>query len=132
MPLEHCNFTTILRNRHNKHNVARPLHFFDVVHMDIAYGDTVAPGGIKFTMAIVNQKPRYNFVFPLTNCRSSTIIETLQKLQVCAGKLPKILYTDFDPKLLSQKITTWYNTHNGMILVAPPEQHHQNGLVERT
>ena len=49
-----------------------------------------------------------------------------------AGKLPKILYTDFDTKLLSKQIVNWYATNNGAIFAAPPEQQHQNGLVERT
>ena len=100
--------------------------------MDIAYGDTVAPGGIKFALIIVDRKTRYNYVFPLTDCKSTTIIATLQLLKVSAGKLPRLLYTDFDPKLLSKKVTTWYNSQNGMILAAPPEQQDQNGLVKRT
>ena len=110
----------------------RPAHFFDVAHMDIAYGDTVAPGGIKFALVIVDRKTHYTFVYPLTDCKSVTIITALQQLKVTAGKLPKVLYTDFDPKLLSKKITTWYNNNNCTILAAPPGQQHQNGLVERT
>ena len=132
LPLEHGDFATIHRNTHNKSAVERPSHFFDVAHMDIAYGDTVAPGGIKFALVVVDRKTRYNFVFPLTDCKSTTIINTLQKLKVTAGKLPRKLYTDFDPKLLSAKVTSWYHQQNGMILAAPPEQQHQNGLVERT
>ncbi len=56
----------------------------------------------------------------------------IQQLKSMAGTLPRILYTDFDPKILSTNITEWYTSHDGIILVAPPEQQHQNGLVERT
>ncbi len=132
IPLEHGNFTTVTHNKHNKSPIQRPSHFFDVAHMDIAYGDTVAPGGIKFALVVVDCKIRYNFVFPLTDCKSTTLINTHQKLKVTAGKLPQTLYSDFDPKLLSSKITAWYHSQNGIILAAPLEQHHQNRLVERT
>ncbi len=60
------------------------------------------------------------------------IIHSLQQLKVMAGKLPKVLYTDFDTKLLSKQIVNWYAGNNGAIFAAPPEQQHQNGLVERT
>ena len=132
IPLEHGNFTTINRSKHNTNQVPRSAHFFDAAHMDIAYGDTVAPGGVKFALILVDRKTRYTFVYPLTDCKSTTIIHTLQQLKVTAGKLPRKLYTDFDPKLLSKIITTWYNSNNGIILAAPPEQQHQNGLVEKT
>ena len=100
--------------------------------MDIAYGDTVAPGGVKFAPILVDRKTRYTFVYPLTDCKSMTITDTLKQIKVVAGKLPRKLYTDFDPKLLSKKITTWYTNHNNIILAAPPEQQYQNGLVKRT
>ena len=132
LPLSHGDMATIQRHKSNKECVQRPKHFFDIAHMDITYGDTVAPGGIKYALVIVDRKTRYNFVQPLKDCKSTSIITALQQLKVMAGKLPRILYTDFDPKLLSKSITEWYNTNNGILLAAPPEQQHQNGLVERT
>ena len=126
------NFTTIKKHTHNKAMVERPKHFFDIAHIDIAYGDTVAPGAIKFALIIVDRKTRYNYCLPLQDCKSSTITVALQKLKVLAGKLPKLIYTDFDPKLLSKTVTTWLQNQNTIILAAPPEQQHQNGLVERT
>ena len=56
IPLEHGNYTTINRNKHNKTPIPRPAHFFYAAHMDIAYGDTVAPGGIKFALILVDRK----------------------------------------------------------------------------
>ena len=119
--------TNTIKTQSNNHPI-----FFEVAHMDIAYGDTVAPGGIKFALVVVDRKTHYNFIFPLTECKSTTIINTLRKLKVTAGKLSRTLYMDFDPKLLSAKITTWYNSQNDIILAAPPKQQHQNGLVKRT
>ncbi len=49
-----------------------------------------------------------------------------------AGKLPRIMYTDFDPKLISNNVIEYYHKNDRIILAAPPEQQHQNGLVERT
>ena len=97
IPLSHGDFTTIQRHRSNKTEVVRPKHFFDIAHMDITYGDTVAPGGIKFALIIVDHKTRYNFVL-----------------------------------LLSNAVSDWYHQNDSIILAAPPEQQHQNGLVERT
>ena len=91
----------------------------------------VAPDGIKFALILVDRKTRFTFAYPLIDYKSTTIIDTLQQIKVTAGKLLRKLYTDFDPKLLSKKITTWYSNNNNIILAAPPEQRHQNGLVER-
>ena len=92
----------------------------------------VAPVGIKFALLVVDRKTRYNFVLPLQDCKSISITNALQKLKVMDGKLPQIMYTDFDPKLLSKTVTNWYHNNDGMIMAAPPEQQHQNGLAERT
>ena len=81
---------------------------------------------------IVDRKTRYNYCLPLKDCKSTSIIAALQKLKVMAGKYPKMIYTDFDPKLLSNKVTQWLGEKDCLILAAPPEQQHQNGLVERT
>lgn len=120
IPLNHSDFTTIQRHTSNKNPAERPKHFFDVAHMDITYGDTVVPGGIKFALIIVDRKTRYNYILPLKDCKGSSITEALLQLKSMAGKLPRILYTDFDSKLLSTKVRTWYNSHGGIILAAPP------------
>ena len=43
MPITHGDVSTIQKHRSNKQEVIRPNHFFDITHMDITYGDTVAP-----------------------------------------------------------------------------------------
>ena len=105
IPKDIGNYTTIKKHTHNKNTVQQPHHFFDVAHIDIAYGDTVAPGALKFALMVVDRKTRYNYCLPLTDCKSTTITNKLQKLKVIAGKVPKLIYTDIDPKLLSKTVT---------------------------
>ena len=131
-PLQIGDVTTIKRHISNKSPVSRQDKFFDAAHMDIAYGDIVAPGGIKFALIVVNRKTRYTYVLPLRNCQSSTIFSALKQLRLMAGKLPTYFYTDFDPKLLSSTALSYCSDHNCMVFAAPTEQQHQNGLVERT
>ena len=66
------NFTTIKKHTHNKNTVQRPHHFFNVAHIDIAYGDMVALGAFKFALMVVNRKIRLNYCLPLTDCKSMT------------------------------------------------------------
>ena len=84
----------------------------------ITYGDTVAPGGIKFALLVVDQKTRYNFLLPLKDCKGTSLIDALQKLKIMAGKLPRIIYTNFDPKILSKNVANWYHKNDGIILAA--------------
>ena len=125
-PMEIGDVTTIHRTTSNKSPVPRPTAFFDAAHMDIAYGDVVAPGGIKFALIIVDRKTRYTYVLPLKNCQSQSIITALTQLKIMAGKLPTSLYTDFDSKLLSSSVLTFCAQHNTMIIAAPSEQQNQN------
>lgn len=67
-------------------------------------------------------KTKYTFVLPLTDCKCTTITSSLQQLKIMAGKIPKILCTDYDPKLLSNKVNTWYETDDDIILLVPPDQ----------
>ena len=93
----------------------------------------MAPGGIKFALLIVDRKTRYNFILPLQDCKSTSIITALQQLKTMAGKLPRIMYTDFDPKLLLKMVCSWYHKNMGIILAATPEQQQQqNGLAKQT
>ena len=73
-PMELGDVSTIKRHTSNKLPVPRPNYFFDAAHMDIAYGDVVAPGGIKFSLIIVARKTRNTYVLPLKNCQSQSII----------------------------------------------------------
>ena len=49
-----------------------------------------------------------------------------------AGKLPTRFFTDFDTKILSEAVTEFCADNDSLLLAVPPDQQHQNGLVERT
>ena len=67
--------------------VPRPHHFFDVAHIDITYGDTVAPGEIKFALLIADTKNRYNYCIPLTDCKEYINLNGTLKVESYVGEI---------------------------------------------
>lgn len=131
LPNEIGDFTTIQRHSSNKNPLPRPKHFFDVAHIDIAYGDSVALGAIKYILLIVDRKTRYAIERPLQNMTADSIISQLQYVKKTYGRLPQKLYTDFDRKLLSRKVQYFCNQHDCNITACPHNQQNQNGLYEQ-
>ncbi len=131
IPKDISQFATITRQKHNKNPIPRPDKFFDVAHMDIGYGDTVAPGGYKYVLLIVDRKTRFSYVFGLKNTKADSILTALKELKVSAGCLPRTLYTDFDPKILSRPVINFCLDNQTDLLACPEGQQNQNGLVER-
>ena len=66
IPAEIGTYTTIKQHTYNTKPIERPKKFFDTAHLDIAYGDTIAPGGIKYALIVVDHKTRYFYTLPLT------------------------------------------------------------------
>ena len=81
-----------------------PAFFFDVTHMNTSIRDITAPGGIKYSLIIVDYRTGFTYTLPLKTCRSNAIIQALKHLQHMAGKLPLGLFTDFDLKLLCETV----------------------------
>ena len=52
-------------------------------------------------------------------------------MKAITGMLPRKLYTDFDRTLMGSEVRQHCATNNCLILAAPKDQQHQNGLVER-
>ena len=109
-----------------------PKSFVEVAHMDITYGDITAPGGIKNTFIIVDRKTRFTHTQPLKNYKGNSIIFALKKLKTMAGKVPGRFFTDFNTKILCETVTEFCTDNSSVLMVSPPDQQHQNGLVERT
>lgn len=107
LPRDISQYTTIHRNSHNKTAIPRPENFFNVAHMDIGYDDAIAPGGYKFVLLIVDRQTQYSYMFGLKDTKAMSIVKTLKELLIIAGNLPKTIYTDFDPKVLSSKVVTF-------------------------
>lgn len=131
LPQEIGDFTTIQRPKSNKSPISRPLHFFDVAHVDIGFGDSIAPGGIKYVLLLVDRKTRYSIERPLQSTSSDSIITQLKYISATYGRLPKQIYSDFDPKLLSKKVRTFCHENNSIIHACPHSQQNQNGSCER-
>ena len=124
-------YTTIKCHKHNTNLIPHPSQFFDVVHIDIGYGDTIVPGGFKFCLLIVDCKTRYSFIFGLKDTKASSIITALRKLHATTGMFPKQIYTDFDSKLLSSPVLTYCTKLHCQLHSCPEGQQNQNGLVEQ-
>ena len=131
LPKDISQYIPIQRTRHNNNPIPRHQQFFDVAHMDIGYGDAIAPGGYKFVLLIVDRKTRNSYIFGLKDTKATSIVTALKELHVIAGKLPNTLYTDFDPKILSQTVTKYCHDNQTHLLACPEGQQNQNGLVER-
>ncbi len=48
--------------------------FLGVVHVDIAFGDCIAPGGFHYALIFVDHATRYNWVFGLKDLSSDSIL----------------------------------------------------------
>lgn len=131
VPQEMRTFTTIQRTKSNKSPIPRSLHLFDAAHLDIGYGDSIAPGGIKYVLLLVDRKTRISIERPLQSMSSTDIIHQLKYIATTFGGLPKTIYTDFENKLLSKAVTILCNTHGSRLLACPHSQQNQNGLCER-
>ena len=104
-------------------------------HVDFGFGScTTAIGGIKYSLFFVERATCTQRIYPLANLLTTSLLqqEGFQKFRWDCGKsLPQTIYTDFDPTLTSGKVLEYLLSQNTKILAAPPEQQHQNGLVER-
>mmetsp|Transcript_14188 Transcript_14188/g.20776 ORF Transcript_14188/g.20776 Transcript_14188/m.20776 type:complete len:98 (-) Transcript_14188:1729-2022(-) len=64
------------------------------MHAGIGYGDSTAPGGIKYILILVDQKSRYCWVYGLKGISGDDIKAAFRKFKIEAGTLPTNLYTD--------------------------------------
>ena len=62
---------------------------------------------IKVELIIVDPKYIYVTTSPIEKLQKHHNFSALQQLKIIAGKLPRILYTDFDPKLILDKVWDW-------------------------
>ena len=107
------------------------LKYSDIWHVDIGYGPSTGIGGMRYTLLCVDKATRYKFVFGLKNLNSSILAALKQFINKC-GEKPKLICTDFDPKLFAGDVATYLTDKKIEIEAAPPYRQHQNGLVERS
>ena len=122
---------TLSSNRRNK-NVSenKNLANGEVYNMDIAYGPTVAIGGIKYALVLIDRKSKRKFIYGLKNLGTS-IQNALNQFLVDANVKPRLIRTDFDHRLIGGRTRKMLIKQNIKIEAAPPRRQHQNGLIER-
>eukprot|EP00957_Ditylum_brightwellii_P116639 8896928-Ditylum_brightwellii.AAC.1 len=102
------------------------------MHAAIGYGDSTAPGGIKYILILVDWKSYYCWVYGLKGISGDDIKAAFRKFKVKAGNLPTNLYMDFDKKIIKGKCKEYLEDNNVCVVAAPSGRQSQNGLVERT
>ena len=131
---------TINKSKRNTNPLPLPLHFGDVVHMDIIYGSVTAIEGYRYGLFIVDRPTRSRFIYPMKILKTD-ILPTLQKFCNDIGMRPKRILTDFDHKLMGQKVLEMFTPPDceciidtapppPIIEAAPPYKQNQNGLAE--
>ena len=73
---------------------------------------------------------RTQFAYPLQNVTTS-LLKQIKRFMAEVGVKPKLMYTDFNPKLMDGKVAAYLEESKVVVKAAPPEQQHKNGLVER-
>ena len=131
---------TINKSKRNTNPLPLPLHFGDVVHMDIIYGSVTAIESYRYGLFIVDRATRSRFIYPMKILKTD-ILPTLQKFCNNIGMRPKRILTDFDHKLMGQKVLEMFTPPDceciidtapppPIIEAAPPYKQNQNGLAE--
>ena len=121
---------TIDKTKISKTPVPLPKHFGDVMHADIGYGCTAGIAGVKYALFIVDRATRHKYIYPIKSLEHD-IVPAFQKLVRDMGFAPKKIITDFDYKLMGNKITDYFTPLYTIMECAPPRHQHKNGLVER-
>ena len=121
---------TMSSRRRNQSPSEPPPSYSDIWHMDIGFGPCTSIGGFRYTLMLVDKATRYKFVYGLKNLKSS-LSKAIHKFLRSVGRIPQLIRTDFDTKLIGEKIENIFLQKNIRLEAAPPHRQHQNGLVER-
>ena len=94
---------TLKSNKQNK-KLADTSHLKpeEVYNMDIAYGPTVAIGGIKYALILINRKTKRKLIYGLKNLTTS-LQNAFKQFLVDVMVKPCLLQTDFDHRLIGGK-----------------------------
>ena len=75
--------------------VHRPLmtsryKYLDAVHVDIAFGDCLSVGGLRYALILVDRATRYNWTFGLSDLSSASILGAFRKFRASASALARV------------------------------------------
>jgi hypothetical protein len=68
--LDMGDLASIRKSTRNTTPVPRPLHFGDVIHMDIVFGTDVSIGNIHYGLLFTDRYSRMTYIYPLQNLSS--------------------------------------------------------------
>jgi hypothetical protein len=69
--------------------------------MDIGFGNTDSPGGFKYSLLVVDNKTRNNFIYGLRAVTGDCIHNDLLAFFIEAGGIPDTIQCDSDTKFLA-------------------------------
>ena len=88
--------------------------------MDIGYGDGTSPGGVNYTLMLVDSSKRYAWIYGMHGTSKEDIMSMLWRFFIDAGGFPKRIQCDFDLRFLGGKVTRLLASHGVHIRAAPP------------
>eukprot|EP00957_Ditylum_brightwellii_P210934 15365571-Ditylum_brightwellii.AAC.2 len=115
----------------SKEFIPPPPNIIHTLYCNVGYGDLTAPGRIKYVLVLVDRKSCYCWVYSLKGISGDDIRSAFCKFKICAGRLPKLLYTKSDKKIIKGSCKEYLKNDVG-VSAAPLDQQSQNGFVEWT
>ena len=106
-------------------------HHGNVIHCDIGFGPTTPHNWVNYCILFADKATCINIIKPLKTLKNNSLLIAFQKIINQLGVTPKLIHTDFDPKLISGKVHAYLDEKNIKIKTALPKCQDQNGLVER-
>ena len=100
--------------------VQHKIKYGDEWHMDISFGPCTAIGAITHCLVLIDRATRTHCTYLLKNL-TDLLLSKVKKFISQAGKVPKTIYTDFDPKLMAGNVRIYLEEEKGIeVKVAPP------------
>ena len=129
-PLALGTYTTIPKAKRGGPIDRTKYKYLDIVHCDIAFGDGVAVGGIRYALVFADRATRYTWVFSLKSLHHSEILSAFKHFRAEAGRLAVCFRCDCDEKLFGSFIKDYLLSNDSNIKAAPAGRQSANGLVE--
>ena len=122
--------TTIDRVNRNTDPLPLPVHPGSIVHADILFGSGTAIGGAKYALFLVDRSSRHKYIYPIHNLKED-ILPAFLKFFNDIGRIPSLIRTDFDHKLMGKTVQHHLDKNNCKLQSAPPDMQSINGICER-
>jgi hypothetical protein len=98
--------------------------------MDIRSGHNDSPGGLKYSLLIVDYKTLHNFIYGLRSITGEDIHNALLAFFIEASGIPGTIQCDFDKKILAGSARQLILERSIRLQASPRGRQSQNGLTE--